>query len=83
MKHSDDQSLFAWGSLLQRQQSRPSLDRPTMGRSRTPTGFLRGYRGILAESPAEFSGCGSIVPFDVDNAKSPLDETLAEPTPLT
>jgi hypothetical protein len=37
MKHSDDQSLFAW------------------------KGAWKGYRGLLAKSPADFDGCSNII----------------------
>jgi len=77
MKHSDDQSLFAWNFPLEhRTLSRPILfsffimDRTE--RYVDEALYCRRVCGILAPSPADLAGSGSIISCEGDSPGSPL-----------
>ncbi|KAF2811322.1 HET-domain-containing protein [Mytilinidion resinicola] len=57
MRHSDDQSLFAWG-----QEDEPHWMKAN------PTKYVR---GLLASSPAEFSTCGNVIPDEFAELEEP------------
>ncbi|KAE8154579.1 heterokaryon incompatibility protein-domain-containing protein [Aspergillus avenaceus] len=69
IKHSDDQTLFAWSypKGVQGQQGH--------GISRFPSSSNFEGLGILAPSPACFSSCKSIIPYKVNQRRSKFSVT--------